>query len=1572
MPRSVHPLGMSLFTAVLILCVGFPFAGPGSAAAAGVSTIGLCCDNAPAFTDTAFSNNFTGEMTVVTCSGINPTDFVFGLVNLVGKTSQPLNTNWYAGMYHGPTNNWTVANLGQVFGIAIDGVGNLYATAASCYSNDAYTTYGAGTVYRIDGVTGAVSPLSTLPNVPDPSITPSQAWPGLGNVAYDCVHDQLFVTDFEDGKIYRMDMAGTVLSTFDHGAPDNGKPGFAPLGDRVWGIGVRENRVYYGIWVEDLGRPDTTAANTVWSVALDSGGDFLPATDQLEITLPDVFSSGGYSNPVSDITFSSSGAMLLGERSMVSDSYPSAHASRTLEYVQSGTVWVPSANLFDVGQPPSLVPGCAGGVAYGNCGDVWATGDALHFTSGDYIYGLQNLPATGGDITNSYLIDLNADVSTINKTEIGDVEVPCIPGLCGSKYADQNGDGTKGREEPGLPGWSIHADSPTGERLSARTDGHGTFFMPRVEPGVWHVTEESRPGWKTTQPPGGSYDIDVAAGIVTGGADFGNEPVDSTCCDNYPRYPDQKYSAFFLDGPMAAMTCRAATLTDPVLALVDASPRAGQPLNANWYAYEYIGPSGSWNRQNLGDVFGLCFDASGNIYVTSSTAYNVGSPYFGSSGSPGSIYRIDASTAAISLFAVLPNTGPALGNIAYDWAHDQLFVTNHEDGKIYRLDMSGTVLSTFDHGPPDGGTPGFVPLRDRPWGINVYQDRVYYAIWTEDQARPNPSADNEVWSVGLTVAGDFVVSSDQLEFALPPLPSLQNTSNPVADITFNGAGDMLLGERTMEADTGSSAFHARVLQYTLVSGSWVPSANTFKIGYNDDCASGGVAYDPCGAVWSTGAGIHYDSTGPDYIYGLQLLPPTGGSIANSFLIDADADTASSENKSEIGDVESPCMTALCGMKWEDADRDGTVDPGENGLPGWTVKLTDGGAVNQSTVTDAWGSWYFMPLNAATYTVTEVNQPNWTQTWPAAGDYTVTLGAGDQVTGLDFGNAADTVCCTRPPKGMCAWWPLDDVAPPVVDLIAPAAPGALVDNAAYGPGKVGDGVQLDGAGDYVRVDHKPKLNAGSRFSLDAWIRYQDPLNATQTIAAKMDLGTGPYGRGYWLFLDPAGNLGFQVGDGVTGLAAVSGTALNDGLWHHVALTVGPGTAILYADGAPAYAGGLPGLGWMGNTRPFVMGGGVTGQEWARGTIDEVEFFRRTLPGSEVVDLFEAGEQGKCREAVDVTAVSSCKGNTAKIAVTFCNFTTTSQTYSWSLGPLPAGAGCDVPGPVAFSPGGGVITVPAGVCQTLWPISVTCPSGMNFGDDACYQVTAFHHGEKDTTCALRATGKVHRPGLIWHPAPLDPVLTFRYAGSDTASDSTGTGFEVENTGPGLLRLDYEVEVDDDAGGASGISLNGRDPGQPVAGTLDIPAGSIVPIHIGLLIKGCAPVAIHHLILKMDSDGDGVLDRVSSVALSATGNPVRLDVGQEGGLMPTPLRAYPNPTIAGTHLRFTLARAGTARLRVYDIAGRLVRDLRSGPLEPGVQQMDWDGRNDAGAPVSGGLYFIRLVTAGGEQTAKVLLTR
>lgn len=85
-----------------------------------------------------------------------------------------------------------------------------------------------------------------------------------------------------------------------------------------------------------------------------------------------------------------------------------------------------------------------------------------------------------------------------------------------------------------------------------------------------------------------------------------------------------------------------------------------------------------------------------------------------------------------------------------------------------------------------------------------------------------------------------------------------------------------------------------------------------------------------------------------------------------------------------------------------------------------------------------------------------------------------------------------------------------------------------------------------------------------------------------------------------------------------------------------------------------------------------------------------------------------------------------------------------------------------------------------------------------------------------------------------------------------------------------------------------------------------------------------------------------------------------------------AMPNPFQRSTTLAFSLAAAGQARLRVFDLSGRAVRTLADGAFAAGPQVLEWDGASDAGAALAAGVYFARLETAAGTRTQRMVRTR
>ena len=83
-------------------------------------------------------------------------------------------------------------------------------------------------------------------------------------------------------------------------------------------------------------------------------------------------------------------------------------------------------------------------------------------------------------------------------------------------------------------------------------------------------------------------------------------------------------------------------------------------------------------------------------------------------------------------------------------------------------------------------------------------------------------------------------------------------------------------------------------------------------------------------------------------------------------------------------------------------------------------------------------------------------------------------------------------------------------------------------------------------------------------------------------------------------------------------------------------------------------------------------------------------------------------------------------------------------------------------------------------------------------------------------------------------------------------------------------------------------------------------------------------------------------------------------------------PNPFNPGAKVPVSLDRDGRFVLRVFGVNGALVRTLHDGPGAPGLYPYAWDGRDDRGAAVPGGVYLIELKSGGRTRVEKAVLLR
>jgi hypothetical protein len=111
----------------------------------------------------------------------------------------------------------------------------------------------------------------------------------------------------------------------------------------------------------------------------------------------------------------------------------------------------------------------------------------------------------------------------------------------------------------------------------------------------------------------------------------------------------------------------------------------------------------------------------------------------------------------------------------------------------------------------------------------------------------------------------------------------------------------------------------------------------------------------------------------------------------------------------------------------------------------------------------------------------------------------------------------------------------------------------------------------------------------------------------------------------------------------------------------------------------------------------------------------------------------------------------------------------------------------------------------------------------------------------------------------------------------------------------------------------------------------------------------------------------DQKFTIQSPATAVPVvALAEGEALGIVPNPA------SIGGARVLCRLANAGLIRVAIFDVTGRAVRRLASGPFSAGVQTLRWDGRDDAGLPVGAGNYVVRFESDAGVVSKRLTMMR
>ncbi|TPI10607.1 hypothetical protein FJW06_22610 [Mesorhizobium sp. B4-1-3] len=329
-------------------------------------------------------------------------------------------------------------------------------------------------------------------------------------------------------------------------------------------------------------------------------------------------------------------------------------------------------------------------------------------------------------------------------------------------------------------------------------------------------------------------------------------------------------------------------------------------------------------------------------------------------GSPGTIWKIDGITGAVSKFADIDtNSGPGIGNLAFDATHREFFASDLDNGLIHRIDIEGNLIDSFDHGVAGRPAHGLAPVADdgaamdiqtaafdsedpatwgytqdarRVWAVAYHGGRLYYSVGEKA----------EIWSVGIASDGSFA-GDPRWELTVKA-----DQDYAVTDIAFDNKGFMYLAQRgpvenrydySRFADSGKG----ELIRYwredpddPATESAWVQVPEEYAVGFpqGNRQSTGGVdlqyRYDAEGnldssvctdTVVNTGDKLRDNpelserlaAGGPLAVHGVQLTPsalvkPADVPPFGSWFVDFDGYFEEPDVQGHVGDVRvwRPC------------------------------------------------------------------------------------------------------------------------------------------------------------------------------------------------------------------------------------------------------------------------------------------------------------------------------------------------------------------------------------------------------------------------------------------------------------------------------------------------------------------------------------------------------------------------------------------------------------------------------------------------------------------------------------------
>ncbi len=209
--------------------------------------------------------------------------------------------------------------------------------------------------------------------------------------------------------------------------------------------------------------------------------------------------------------------------------------------------------------------------------------------------------------------------------------------------------------------------------------------------------------------------------------------------------------------------------------------------------------------------------------------------------------------------------------------------------------------------------------------------------------------------------------------------------------------------------------------------------------------------------------------------------------------------------------------------------------------------------------------------------------------------------------------------------LVGWWKFDGNAN---DSSGTGNNGQETGDPAYVAGKIGQSISFDGLSDRIEVQatfaDNPELFPAKAISVSAWVRSTVPASAICSLI-RHEFHSTPlqtFGDRAWAtaFID-------RFGSRVLRRMSFDWSKINDGKWHHYAVTYNNGIHEVWIDGIKEASNNYgPFPLWTRDDKPWVFGGkerGEGGGEYFPGELDDVRIYNYALSKDEITTFYNQG-------------------------------------------------------------------------------------------------------------------------------------------------------------------------------------------------------------------------------------------------------------------------------------------------------------------------------------------------------------